>query len=171
MQEYIGGIFPVLFRQCIKGVPCRQQQPDDGRETVYLELPETEEDVLMETAGALCRRLDEIGHIHKVVGVVGDSAKADRVMRKLKKYYEKELECIAAEHLDGVVFRPCRHIKDVREDIRPIVWIDKYLNCVETQEDYEYVRAYPYLRDFFVEIHYEWLMQGILEERNRENGL
>lgn len=149
----------------------RVKKITSGMEVIYLELPETEDDVLMETAGALCRRLDEISHIQKVVGVVGDSAKADSVMRNLKHYYGKELECTAAEHLDGVVFRPCRHIKDVREDIRPIVWIDKYLNCVETQEDYQYVRTYPYLRDFFVNIHYDWMMQGILEERNRENGL
>lgn len=161
----------------------RVKKITEGVDTVYVMLPETGNDALMEAVGALCRRLDEIDHVKRVVGVAEDYTENDaennaenntgtgnRVesfQEKLIRYYGRKLEVVSQVQKDVVIFRPCSHIKDVTEDIRPAVWVDKYLNCVGTWEDYQYVKAYPYLRDFFVDMHYEWLMQGILEERRR----
>ena len=78
------------------------------------------------------------------------------------------MECSTDPVKNGVIFRPCNHVKNITKDIRPAVWFDKYLNCVENQEDYRYIEAYPYLQEFFVNIHYEWLMKGILAERERK---
>ena len=139
-----------------------------GHKTVYIELPEDGNIECMEAVGALCRRLDEIENVEKrIVIVAQNDFHREEAAIKLKRYYGKETEYIARNFVNGMVFKPCRHIKDVTEDIRPAVWFDKFLNCVENEKDYEDVKAYPRLCEFFISIHYEWLMQGILAERGR----
>lgn len=137
-------------------------------ETVYLDLREAGSPALMEAAGAFCRRMDEIGTVKRVAAIVSGEDGAEDIAAKLERYYEKPVEFTREYPGEALVFRPCGHIKDVREDIRPAVWFDRYLNCAEDEADYERIRAYPHLCDFFVRTHYEWIMQGILAERRRQ---
>jgi len=66
-----------------------------------------------------------------------------------------------------IVFMPCEDVKNVTKDILPSVWIDKYLNCVSSEDDYKRVQAMPYIKEMFIKTHYEWLKWGIIEERKR----
>lgn len=61
----------------------------------------------------------------------------------------------------------CEHVTKVKENILPKIWVDKYSNKISTEDDYRKVQAYPHLKEMFVKLHYEWLMNGIVEERKR----
>lgn len=134
---------------------------------VYIELPDSGQSALMEAVGGLLRRLNEISHIEQVKIVCLSESHIKKAEIQLKKYYENEVAFVTEILGEGPVFRPCIHFTEVTEDISPIIWFDKYLNCIENQEGFKYIEAYPYLKEFFVNVHYEWLMQGILEERRR----
>lgn len=134
---------------------------------IYIELPDEITDVSLETIGALYRRLNEFEHIEKIFLLIPSALQEEEIKGQLEQYYEEEVECVKNSDREGIIFRPCRHIKDVTEDIKPAIWIDKYLNCVENEEDYGYVKSYPYLKEFFIKMHYEWLMTGIIAERKR----
>lgn len=140
----------------------------ENKKAICVKLPGEATEVFFEATGALCRRLDELGYIERKIMLVSSIMEEESIKGRLRQYYEGDVEC--SEFNDGIemVFRPCSHIKDIIEDIRPAVWFDKYLNCVENEEDYRYVKAYPYLLDFFMKTHYEWLMAGIVAERKRD---
>ena len=138
------------------------------QKVVYVELSDECSDQLLEATGALCRRLDELDHLERIILLLPAVNQEETIKTQLKRYYENHVECSTDPVKNGVIFRPCNHVKNITKDIRPAVWFDKYLNCVENQEDYRYIEAYPYLQEFFVNIHYEWLMKGILAERERK---
>lgn len=79
-----------------------------------------------------------------------------------------ELERISPEfESSNVEYVQCDHITKICENILPKIWVDKYLNKIVTEEDYKRVQAYPYTKEMFIDLHYEWLMQGIVAERKR----
>lgn len=139
-----------------------------NQKMVYVELSGEMNDQLLEAVGVLFRRLDEMDHIEKTILLISSEQQREEISVQLKRYYENDIEFAIRPDEKGVIFRPCSHVKDITEDIRPVVWFDKYLNCVENQEDYGYIKAYPYLKEFFINTHYEWLMKGIVAERKRE---
>lgn len=69
-----------------------------------------------------------------------------------------------------IVFAPCKHITKVRNNILPEIWFDSFLNVIVSDDDYNRVLAMPYMKEMFVKVHYDWLMQGIIEERKRYYG-
>lgn len=69
-----------------------------------------------------------------------------------------------------IVFAPCKHITKVRNNILPAIWFDSFLNVIVSDDDYNRVLAMPYMKQMFVDLHYDWLMQGIIEERKRYYG-
>lgn len=131
--------------------------------SVLIEYPEDES--LLEAVGVLCRRLDEYPEIEKAVLVKnpGDEKHGKNVLRR---YYEKEIHFTDA-YTDELVMKPCIHFRNVQENIFPKIWFDKYLNCIVDEDGYDRVQAFSYMKDFFVNTLYEWLMAGILEERKR----
>lgn len=138
-----------------------------NEDIVYIEFPYEEKTFLMEAVGSLFRRFDEMNNIKQVLILLESNRDVETAKVELKKYYEKEVVFVTEIAKKGYVFRPCSHFTKVSKDISPIIWFDKYLNCIKNHEDFKYIKAYPYLKDFFVNMHYEWLMQGILEERKR----
>ena len=139
----------------------------EDQKAVYIELPNKNDPILMKCVGTLCRRLDEVKSIGQVRIVLTQDMEQDDIQEILKCYYEKEAEYVHSINSNGIVFRPCLHVKDVTEDISPIIWIDQYLNCIKDNDDFKWIQSYPYIKEFFINIHYEWLMQGILNERKR----
>lgn len=139
-----------------------------GQKVVYVELLDELTNALLETTGALCRRLDELKHVEKMILLIPSKQQETEVKLRLKQYYEKNVEYMTSFDRKGTVFRPCGHIKNITEDIRPAIWVDRYLNCVENEEDYGYIKSYSYLEEFFIKTHYEWLMAGIVAERKRK---
>ena len=84
-----------------------------------------------------------------------------------ERFSQLGVELIDDESSAELVFVPCEHISQINQNILPEIWIDKYLNCITTEEDYSQVISIPLLKRMFVEQHYDWLMKGIFEERNR----
>ena len=41
-----------------------------------------------------------------------------------------------------ISFVTCKHVKDITDDILPIVYIDEYLNVISTKQDYIYFKNY-----------------------------
>lgn len=74
---------------------------------------------------------------------------------------------IENEKKADVIFVPCEHIFEVKHNILPEIWVDKYLNCIATDDDFNRVMAMPYIKEMFVKLHYDWLMKGIIAERER----
>ena len=138
-----------------------------NEEVVYIEFPDKEKALLMEAVGSLFRRLDEMNHIKQVLLLLAPGKDIDKAKAELKRYYEKDVIFVSEIEKNGSIFRPCSHFTKVNEDISPIIWFDKYLNCIKNHEDFKYIKSYPYLKEFFVNMHYDWLMKGILEERKR----
>ena len=66
-----------------------------------------------------------------------------------------------------LIFVPCEHVKTVKSDILPRIWFDSYLNVISSDEDYKRIEAYPLLKKEFVDLHFDWLLQGIISERKR----
>lgn len=54
------------------------------------------------------------------------------------------------EHFDTVI-RMCPHIKDIKDNIAPQVWVDRYGNAVTSEKEYFYTRAYAANERFFID--------------------
>ncbi len=136
----------------------------EGVRSVQIEYPEDES--LLEAVGVLCRRLDDYPEIKKTI-LVDAGENCQQKKAALKKYYENEIEVSELCKSDGLVMKPCTHFREVHENIYPRVWFDKYLNCIVKEDEYYRVQAFPYMKEFFINMFYEWLMTGILKERTR----
>ena len=102
---------------------------------------------------------------------IKDDKNSSIEMQETINILQNRLEQLQAVVVDNekdsdMVFVPCSHIADVKEDILPKIWFDKYLNIIADEKDYGYVKAMPYMKELFVKMHYDWLMQGIVEERD-----
>lgn len=135
---------------------------------MYIKLTGTSTHAEMEAAGALLRRLEEIENIGELKILLETLGDREKVEREIKRYCNCNIKFAEYADKESIVFMPCNHFKDVREEISPVIWFDKYLNCVENPEDFKRVQAFPYLEEMFIQIHYEWLMNGIIAERERK---
>lgn len=137
------------------------------RKNIYIKLMGVNTHAEMEAAGALLRRLEEIENIGEVKILLETLNEREKIEQKIIRYCNCNIKFAECADKEGIVFRPCNHFKDVTEDISPVIWVDKYLNCVENSEDFKRVQAFPYLEEMFIQMHYEWLMNGIIAERKR----
>lgn len=63
--------------------------------------------------------------------------------------------------------KPCSHIVRVKDDILPIVYVDRFLNCIANREDYEYFQNYENAYGLFYQLYEPLLREGV--KRIREN--
>lgn len=63
--------------------------------------------------------------------------------------------------------KPCSHIVRVKDDILPIVYVDRFLNCIANREDYEYFQNYENAYGLFYRLYEPLLREGV--KRIREN--
>ena len=77
----------------------------------------------------------------------------EKVISRLEKYINdnglslkivKEWDNIEEiqESRCDISFVTCKHVKDITDDILPIVYIDEYLNVISTKQDYIYFKNY-----------------------------
>ncbi len=103
-----------------------------NEDIVYIEFPYEEKTFLMEAVGSLFRRFDEMNNIKQVLILLESKNRdVETAKGRIKKYYEKEVVFCYRNSKKGYVFRPCSHFTKVSKDISPIIWFDKYLNCIK----------------------------------------
>ena len=83
---------------------------------------------------------------------------------EIKKYKEKLPNIsIIEKNINeyDVHFKMCRHIKEVEENILPVVYIDKYLNCIMTEKAANFYINYDKYLNVFVEVYRELIKDTI----------
>ena len=96
------------------------------------------------------------------------------------KLWEKSIEAYASqEHMPKLyitkendssfdqVIRMCTHVKDIKEDILPEVWADRYANCVYTKEIYQQAAAYRENENFFKEVYRPIMAETIAKIKSK----
>lgn len=58
-------------------------------------------------------------------------------------------------------FRMCEHVKLAENPVFPQIYIDRYCNCITSEEDYEYFRSYPIQERLFLEIYRPLVKQAV----------
>lgn len=67
-----------------------------------------------------------------------------------------------------LILKLCPHVKHVRQNELPKIWIDRYANCITSESEYHYITCYEENEKFFKGI-YRPLMQETVERiRNKQ---
>lgn len=65
-----------------------------------------------------------------------------------------------------VVFKQCNHVSEVKSDILPMIYIDRFCNCITSEEEYIYFRGMEAARTFFKNTYRSLLKENINKLRN-----
>lgn len=65
----------------------------------------------------------------------------------------------------------CGHVKDVQENILPKIWIDRFMNCIVTQEDYIQYKGLAANENFFKALYKPLMERAIGEIRGMDDGI
>lgn len=96
--------------------------------------------------------------------------------RLLKKTIEMdkpnfELPEIVIQKADEGTFdlnlRICEHVKLVEKPALPEIYVDKYCNCITSEEDYAYFKSYPVYEKIFLEIYRPLMRQAVKKIRDK----
>lgn len=96
----------------------------------------------------------------------GGVADIERVLR----FCNPNLEIISchdtmADDKAVLHIKPCPHVIKVKEDILPIVYVDRFLNCIVTRDDYLYFQNYENAYQLFYRIFEPMFKEGVLKIR------
>lgn len=64
--------------------------------------------------------------------------------------------------------RLCEHVNLVKQPVFPQIYVDKYCNCITSEEEYEYFKSYSANEKLFKEIYRPLFMQAVRNIRNDE---
>lgn len=62
--------------------------------------------------------------------------------------------------------KPCPHVIRAKENILPIVYVDRFLNCILTEEDFVYFQNYENSYGLFYRLYEPFLREGVEKIRN-----
>lgn len=83
---------------------------------------------------------------------------------KLLPYHEENLQ-----KGDVLQIKPCPHVIRVKEDILPVVYVDRFLNCILTKEDFDYFQNYENVYKLFYRLYESFLREGVEKIRKGEH--
>lgn len=69
---------------------------------------------------------------------------------------------------DALYMKPCPHVMRVTKNILPIVQVDRFLNCIATEEDYEFFQNYENAYGLFYRLYEPLMKEGV--KRIRESS-
>lgn len=61
--------------------------------------------------------------------------------------------------------KPCPHVIRTKENILPVVWVDRFLNCILTEEDFDYFQNYESSYGLFYRLYESFLREGVAKIR------
>ncbi len=67
---------------------------------------------------------------------------------------------------NAMCIKPCNHVTRVRENILPVVQVDRFLNCIAEKEDYDYFQNYENAYGLFRSLYEPLMWEGIRKIRN-----
>lgn len=105
------------------------------------------------------------------MGDDGGGTAIERVIRfcnpKIEIHFVAEDEAPELQIKGALCVKPCPHVVRVKDDILPIVYMDRFLNCIITREDFEYFQNYENAYGLFYRLYEPLLREGV--KRIREN--
>lgn len=66
---------------------------------------------------------------------------------------------------DVLYMKPCPHVMRVTKNILPIVQVDRFLNCIATEEDYEFFQNYENAYGLFYRLYEPLMKEGVKKIR------
>lgn len=99
----------------------------------------------------------------------GGVAAIERVVRfcnpdiKLLAYSEENLKAGSV-----LKIKPCPHVIRTKENILPVVWVDRFLNCILTEEDFDYFQNYENVYGLFYRLYEPFLREGVKKIRSED---
>lgn len=66
---------------------------------------------------------------------------------------------------DVLYMKPCSHVMRVTKNILPIVQVDRFLNCIATEEDYEFFQNYENAYGLFYRLYEPLMKEGVKKIR------
>ncbi len=93
----------------------------------------------------------------------------EEIVESDKPEYPIPKLCVVAPEKKGfdLEIKLCAHIKYVRENVLPAVWVDRYANCITTEEEYRHIVSYEENESFFYAM-YEPLMIDTINRIRKE---
>ena len=61
----------------------------------------------------------------------------------------------------------CEHVKLVEKSILPEVYVDKYCNCITSEDDLTYFKSYSTYEKLFIEMYRPLMRQAVKRIRDR----
>ncbi|MBD5540896.1 MAG: glycosyltransferase family 2 protein [Lachnospiraceae bacterium] len=65
--------------------------------------------------------------------------------------------------------KPCPHVIRTTKNILPVVWVDRFLNCILTEEDFTYFQNYETVYGLFYRLYAPFLREGVEKIRRKDN--
>lgn len=96
------------------------------------------------------------------MGADGGVTAVERVVRFCNPHI-KLLPYDAKSCPDSSVLRikPCPHVIHTKENVLPVVWVDRFLNCILTEEDFDYFQNYESSYGLFYRLYEPFLREGV----------
>ena len=163
--------FNILFGSRLKGLDivnsCRMLAMDDF---IHKRYGKIRDEIVWHFDGNqdLIAEVCEGHHNVYIKDEVDTSLVADELTSRLNNI--PEIKIVAEESEADIIFVTCNHVNEQMVNILPKIYVDRYLNVIRSEDDIEIIKAVPYMKQMFVDLHYDWLMQGIIEERKRYYG-
>lgn len=110
---------------------------------------------------------------NKEMGEDGGIMAVERVLRfcnpDIKLFTEEEYKDKNLQNSGILKIMPCPHVIKVRENILPVVYVDRFLNCIITEEDFTYFQNYENSYGLFYRLYEPFFREGV-EKIRKEAG-
>lgn len=106
---------------------------------------------------------------NRTMGEDGGVMAIERVVRfcnpriKLLPYHEEH-----SWKSSVLQIKPCPHVIRAKENILPVVWADRFLNCILTESDFDYFQNYEKSYGLFYRLYEPFLREGVEKIRRKE---
>lgn len=102
---------------------------------------------------------------NEAMGEDGGVMAIERVVRfcnqDIKLLTDKEYKGKNLQNSGILQIMPCPHVIKVRKNILPIVYVDRFLNCIITEEDFIYFQNYENSYGLFYRLYEPFLREGV----------
>lgn len=78
---------------------------------------------------------------------------------------DNNMQSPETESDDVLYIKPCPHVMRVTENILPIVQVDRFLNCIASEEDYDYFQNYENAYGLFYRLYEPLMREGVKKIR------
>lgn len=173
LNGLLRGLFNIIYGHYRKGAFAEMQVTlhalDDMIHNVWGKAPITKTSIEKPTKLPLEYLLEDVKKVcvlsNEQMGQDGGVPAIERVLRFCNSEIEivncndvKEMECI-------LWVKPCTHVMQVEESVLPVIYVDRFMNCICTEDDFRYFDNSENVYGLFYQLYISLLKEGVRKIR------